>query len=31
MLKRIEPSITNDEILTVFEFFDLNHDGEITF
>ncbi|CAD8048740.1 unnamed protein product [Paramecium primaurelia] len=31
MLKRIEPSINEDETRAVFDFFDINKDGEITF
>lgn len=31
MLRRIESSITEDEIKCVFDFFDINKDGEITF
>ncbi|CAK66613.1 unnamed protein product (macronuclear) [Paramecium tetraurelia] len=31
MLKRIEPNITEDETKTVFDYFDINKDGEITF
>lgn len=31
LLKRIEPSITNEEIQAVFEFFDINKDGDITY
>ena len=31
LLKRIEPTIVNEEIQTVFDYFDINKDGEITF
>lgn len=31
LLKRIEPNITQEEIVMCFEFFDSNGDGEITF
>lgn len=31
MLKRIESTITEDEIKVIFDFFDINKDGEITF